>query len=113
PERAKTWLSLENLCYQFKLPGKFGNLAELAKKHNPPKTLRKDLDFGLIPLDDPEFLEYAEQDVVAARGAYYYLLDQLKEQEYSGEYVWREMIVWAINAQITKNGVTVDVPEAQ
>lgn len=113
PERAKAWLSLENLCHQFNLPGKFGNLAELAKKHNPPKTLRKNLDFGLIPLDDPEFLEYAEQDVVAVRGLYYYLLDQLKEQEYSGEYVWREMIVWAINAQITKNGVTVDVPEAQ
>lgn len=113
PERAKRWLSLENLCYQFGLPGKFGNLKELAKKHNPPKTKMSDLDFGLIPLDDEEFLEYAEQDVIAVRGLYYYLLNQIKEQEYSGEYIWREMIVWAINAQITKNGVKVDIQEAQ
>lgn len=113
PERAKRWLSLENLCYQFGLPGKFGNLKELAKKHNPPKTKMSDLDFGLIPLDDKEFLAYASEDVVAVRGLYYYLLNQIKEQEYSGEYIWREMIVWAINSQITKNGVKVDIQEAQ
>lgn len=113
PEKAKAWLGLENLCFQFGLPGKFGSLSELAKKHNPPKTLRRDLDFSLIPLDDPEFLMYAEQDVIAVRGLWKYLLDQIKEQEYDGAYIWREMIVWAINAQITKNGVTVDIPEAQ
>ena len=39
PENAMSWLSLENLCHQFGLPGKFGSLQELAKKHNPPKTL--------------------------------------------------------------------------
>lgn len=113
PERAKSWLALDNLCYQFGLPGKFGSLKELAKKYNPPKTKVGDYDYGLIPLDDPEFREYAEQDVIAVRGLYKYLLEQIKEQEYSGQYIWREMIVWAINAQITKNGVTVDIPEAQ
>lgn len=113
PERAKSWLSLENLCFQFKLPGKFGSLVELAKAHNPPKTLRKDLDFGLIPLDDPDFLEYARQDVIAVRGLWKHLQSEIKTQEYDGKYIWREMVVWAINAQITKNGVTVDIAEAQ
>lgn len=113
PEQAKKWLSLDNLCFQFGLPGKFGDLAELAKNYNPPKTLRRDLDFGLIPLDDPDFEFYREQDVVAVRGLYHYLVGQIKEQDYNRSYIWREMIVWSINAQITKNGVRVDIQEAQ
>lgn len=113
PEQAKKWLSLDNLCYQFGLEGKFGDLAELAKKHNPPKTLRRDLDFGLIPLDDPDFLEYARQDVIAVRSLYHFLVNEIKTQKYNGEYIWREMIVWSINAQISKNGVLVDIQEAQ
>lgn len=113
PEQAKKWLALDNLCYQFKLPGKFGDLAEIAKRYNPPKTLRRNLDFGLIPLDDTEFLEYADQDVIAVRGLYHYLVNQIKEQDYNRDYIWREMIVWSINAQITKNGVRVDITEAQ
>lgn len=113
PEQAKKWLALDNLCHQFKLPGKFGDLAEIAKRYNPPKTLRRNLDFGLIPLDDPEFLEYADQDVIAVRGLYHYLVNQIKEQDYNRDYIWREMIVWSLNAQITKNGVRVDITEAQ
>lgn len=113
PEQAKKWLSLDNLCYQFGIEGKFADLAELAKKHNPPKTLRKDLDFGLIPLDDPEFLEYADQDVIANRSLAKHLFKEVKEQHYNGSYIWREMLVWSINAQITKNGVKVDIQEAQ
>lgn len=113
PEQAKKWLALDNLCFQFDLPGKFGDLAEIAKRYNPPKTLRRDLDFGLIPLDDEEFLEYADQDVIAVRGLYYYLVGQIKEQDYNRDYIWREMIVWSINAQISKNGVRVDIAEAQ
>lgn len=113
PERAKKWLSLDNLCYQFGLGGKFGDLVELAKKYNPPKTLRRDLDFGLIPLDDKDFLEYAKQDIVAVRDLYKYLVKEIKSQQYNGDYIWREMLVWAINAQITKNGVKVNIQEAQ
>jgi DNA polymerase-1 len=113
PERAMRWLSLENQAYQLNVPGKMGNLLELAQRHNPPKTVRKDINFGLIPLDDPDFLAYAEQDVVAVRHIYRELLAMLKNQKYSGEYVWREMLVWAINAQISKNGVTVNVGEAE
>lgn len=113
PERAKKWLSLDEQAFQLGVPGKMGNLKELAKKHNPPKTLVKDLDFSLIPLDDEEFLDYARQDVVATRHIYYALLSMLKSQNYSGEYVWREMLVWSINSQITRNGVLVNSAEAQ
>lgn len=113
PERAKSWLSLDEQAHQLGVPGKMGNLKELAKKYNPPKTPVKNLDFSLIPLDDPEFLDYARQDVVATRHIYLRLVDMLKRQGYSGEYVWREMIVWSINAQITRNGVLVDTEEAQ
>lgn len=113
PERAMRWLSLANLCHQFGLPGKMGDLSEIAKRYNPGKTAKRDLQYGVIPLDDAEFLEYAEQDIVAVRGLYYHLLAELKKQDYPGDYVWREMVKWALNAQITKNGVTVDVAEAE
>ena len=113
PEQAMKWLSLDNLCHQFGIPGKFGDLQALAKAHNPPKTLVKNLDYGLIPLDDPDFLAYAEQDVLAVKGLYSHLVKQIHEQDYNREYIWREMIVWALNAQISKNGVRVDITEAQ
>lgn len=113
PERAKSWLSLDEQAHQLGVPGKMGNLKDLARKYNPPKTKVADLDFSLIPLDDPEFLDYARQDVVATRHIYLRLVDMLKRQGYSGEYVWREMLVWSINAQITRNGVLVNTEEAQ
>ncbi|QDK01465.1 DNA polymerase I [Microbacterium phage LeeroyJenkins] len=113
PERAKKWLSLDEQAHQLGVEGKLGNLKELAARHNPPKTAVRDLDYGLIPLDDEDFLAYAKQDVIATRHIYYRLVDMLKRQNYSGEYVWREMLVWSINAQITRNGVLVNTAEAQ
>lgn len=113
PERAKKWLSLDNLCFQFGIPGKFGNLQEIAKRYNPPKTLVRDLDYGLIDLDDEEFQAYSDQDVIADRDLFHYLVNQIKAQDYDRDYVWREMIVWSINARISNNGVKVDIVEAQ
>lgn len=113
PERAKKWLSLDEQAHQLGVPGKMGNLQELAKKYNPPKTAVRDLDYSLIPIDDEEFQRYMVQDVVAARHIYQRLLQMVKSQNYNGDYVWREMIVWSINAQITRNGVLVNTAEAQ
>ena len=113
PERAKAWLALDEQAFQLGVQWKFVDLKELAKNHNPPKTKVADLDFGLIPLDDPEFLEYATYDIISLRAVYYALLARLKAQEYSGDYVWREMLVWSLNAQITRNGVLVNQEEAQ
>lgn len=106
---AKGWLSLDNLAYQFNLPGKIGDLKELAKKYNPPKTPVKQLEYGLIDLEDPEFLAYAEQDVIAVRALYKHLLNSIREQEYPGEYIWREMeILSATVGQMHRNGILVD-----
>lgn len=108
------WLSLDNLCFQFGLEGKLGNLKELAAKHNPPKTKVADLDFGLIPLDDPEFVAYAEQDVIAVRALYQYLLGEIKRQNYPGDYIWREMeLMSATVGQMHRNGILVDQEYAQ
>lgn len=112
PEQAMKWYALDNLTYQFNLPGKMGDLKTLAKPFQPEGTLEKDYEYGLIPLDDPEFLEYAEGDVVAVRALYYYMLEQVEKQKYPGDYIWREMTKWSINEQISKNGVLVDVAEA-
>lgn len=103
------WLGLDNLCFQFDLEGKIGNLKELAKKYQPEGTKVADYDYGLIDLEDPEFLIYAEQDVIALRSLYYHLMNEIKVQEYPGEYIWREMeALTAIVCQMSLNGILVD-----
>lgn len=109
PELVKKFLALDNLTHQHGLEGKLGNLQELAKKHNPPKTKVADLDYSLIPLDDPEFLEYAEQDIVALRQLAIYMMDR----QGISAYEWREHLIMAINAQMTRNGFAVDLEDAQ
>lgn len=113
PERAMRWLSLDEQAHQLGVPGKMGNLKELAKKYQPDKTPVKEYDYSKIPLDDEEFLAYARQDVVATRHIFKALLDMQRAQKYSGDYIWREMIVNSLNAQISRNGVLVNTAEAQ
>lgn len=108
PGTAMRWLSLSNLCYQFGLPGKFGDLSEIAKRYNPEKTRKADLDYGLIDIDDEEFRTYMEQDVIAVRGLYHYLVDRVKATGYSGAYIWREMELAGAMAQLSRNGLTID-----
>ena len=113
PERAMRWLSLDEQAHQIGVPGKMGNLKELAKKYQPEGTLVANYDYSLIPLDDPDFRAYATQDVVATRHIFKRLLEMQRQQNYSGEYIWREMIVNSINAQISRTGVLVNTSEAQ
>lgn len=103
------WLGLNNLNHQLGIPLKTAHLYELAKKHNPPKTLKKDIDYGLIPLDDPEFLEYAEGDVIAGRALAVKLLELPGGVK---PYVWREQKFAAVCAQNTRNGWLVDIDKA-
>lgn len=111
---AMSWLSLDNLCYQFGLPGKLGDLTELAKKHNPPKTAAKNLEYGLIPLDDPEFIGYAKQDIEALRDLYKKLAYLIVVQDYSRDYIWREMeLLSATVGQMHRNGILVDQEYAE
>lgn len=111
---AMLWLSLDNLCYQFGLEGKLGDLKELAKKYNPPKTPVAQLEYGLIDLEDNEFLQYAEQDVIVVRSLYQHLLSEIRRQNYPGAYIWREMeAVSALAGQMHRNGINVDVEFAK
>lgn len=108
PSQAMKYYSLDNLCFQFGLEGKMGNLQELAKKYNPPKTLVRELDYGLIPLDDPDFLAYAEQDVIAVRSLFKHLMHVQHRVQYDSEYLWREQELAAVLAQVTRNGIQPD-----
>ena len=104
------WLGLNNLNTQLGIPVKTASLQELAKKYNPPKTPVRALDYGLIPLDDEEFLEYAHGDVIAGRALACKLLEMPGGVT---PYVWREQKFAAICAQNTRNGWKVDVDLAQ
>lgn len=110
---AQSWLSLDNLAYQLGVPGKLGDLTELAKKYNPPKTKVADLDFSMIPLDDPEFRAYAEQDVVALRDVFKKLAGMVKTRGINRDYVWREMRLMALTVhQMSRNGILIDTDYA-
>lgn len=104
----KQWLSLDNLCYQLSLPGKIGNLQALAKKYNPKGTLVRNLDYSLIPLDDPDFIAYAIQDIHSLRG----LTRSLLMMHQPNAYDQREQLSAAINAQMSRNGFRVDIEKA-
>jgi DNA polymerase-1 len=104
----KRWLSLDNLSYQLNLTGKMGDLSTIAKKYNPPKTLKRNLDYGLIPLDDGDFRIYAAQDIDSLRGVTRGLLLAHAVDAYDK----REQLSAAINAQMTRNGFRVDVEKA-
>lgn len=109
PGHVMRWLGLENLAFQFGFPGKLGNLQELAKRHNPPKTKVADLDYGLIPVDDPDFLAYATQDIPALRELTRSMLSVVPVDEYSQ----RAQFMAAIDAQMSRNGILIDVEEAK
>lgn len=109
PRGTMRWLGLDNLCFQLRLPGKIGSLAEIAKEYNPEGTLKADLDYGLIPLDDETFLEYARQDIVALR----HLVRELLNARPVSDYDKREQIKAAINGQMARNGIRLNIPAAQ
>lgn len=104
----RKWLGLDNLAFQFGVPGKMGDLKALAKKYNPKGTKVADYDYGLIPLDDPEFIDYARQDIVTLQD----VVSAMMVGTAPDDYDWREQLSAAINAQMTRNGFRVDVPAA-
>lgn len=94
------WLSLDNLCHVFGTPGKEGDLKALAEEFG---------GFGNIPLDDPRFLAYARQDI----GSLQHLTGSLLEFATPDDYDWREQQWAAIQAQISRNGFSVDRKAAE
>lgn len=105
PALVKRFLSLGNLTNHHGLPGKEGDLVALAKKYNPEGTPKEELDFGLIPTDDEDFLIYAYNDIVAQRALLKWMV---KQSGGFNDYDWREQKIAAINNQMSKNGFSVD-----
>ena len=100
PEMISLWLSLDNLAFKFDVPGKEGDLKALAKEFG---------GFGNIPVDDTRYLAYAEQDIHLLKDVTNELLIMHKPTDYD----WREQTKAAINAQMSRNGLRVDVAAAQ
>jgi DNA polymerase-1 len=95
PGSAMAFHSLENTCFSFGIPGKHGDLREMAKRHG--------CDIGEIPIND-EYRAYARQDVVSGRELARAMFSVAEPTKYE----WREQEVAAINAQISRNGFRVD-----
>ena len=99
PGDALGWLSLDNQAYQLGVAGKAADLKALAAKHG---------GFGAIPTTDREYREYLVQDVVATRD----VAKRLLQLGGNREYIERENINAAIDAQNTRNGWRVNVEAA-
>jgi DNA polymerase-1 len=95
PGSALSFHSLANTCFTFGIPGKHGDLKEMAKRHG--------CDIGSIPINK-EYRDYARQDVIADRE----LARAMFSVAQPTKYEWREQQVAAINAQISRNGFRVD-----
>lgn len=100
PGEILIWLSLDNLAFQLGVDGKIGDLKAMAKEYG---------GFGSIPLDHPEFREYAEQDVRVLQE----LTHELLTLHPITEYDWREQLNAAIDAQNSRNGFKVNREVAQ
>jgi DNA polymerase-1 len=122
PEQFRKWYRLENLGHQLGVDGKLFELSDLADQYEydfvdqySPKTgkllkakkkIRKDVccGYGHIPVDHPDFVAYAEQDVVALRNVARALLEKMPFNAYAK----RAQLIMALMAQVTRNGFRVD-----
>lgn len=133
PPEFRKWIKLDQQAYSLGVQGKSADLTELTDKyaftHEPvltktgkpsmskgvPRTRKVPIEgiccqYSAIPVDDPEFVEYAERDVTVVRE----VTRKLLEREPYSEYTKTTMIDAANNVQIGKgNGFTVDQPAAR
>jgi DNA polymerase-1 len=134
----RKFFGLDQMAFNLDVPGKIMPLSDLASKYAPeiPAELQERIDrhetnkrfnremeivryapdgrydpYGAIPLDDPEFLAYAKQDVVTLQQVMVKLLEMADNQ--IDEYTWTEMFNVSIDARIASNGWRVDTEEAQ
>lgn len=125
-DQTRKWFGLDNQCHQLGIEGKTQDLGKLAKKYTTrqeptystktgkilkaTKTVKIEgvcCGFGTDGiLTDPEFLDYARQDVVAVRE----LARALLTLGPLDEYALRTQRVAGIKAQIHRNGLRPDMP---
>lgn len=138
PKVIRKFFGLDQMAFNLDVPGKIMPLSDLAAKYAPeiPVELQERIDrhetikrfnremeivryapdgrydpYGAIPLDDPEFLAYAKQDVVTLQQVMVKLLEMSDNR--IDEYTWTEMFNVSIDARIASNGWRVDIEEAK
>jgi DNA polymerase-1 len=102
PEEYKQYYSLDNLAFQYGVPGKTHDLKKLAKERG---DINACCTFGSIPVDDPDYREYLRADVDASRTVLGAMLAKFGPIT---EYAWREMRVAAIASTLSTNGFRLD-----
>lgn len=93
----KGYYGLDKSCERYGVPGKVADLKALVKAHG---------GFDKIPTDDPQYRAYLEGDIYASTALFAALPPM-------NDYAKREQDVGLITAQMTLNGMRVDVPELQ
>lgn len=133
PEHFRKWIKLDQQAFSLGVQGKTGDINDIAdrfwyreepvltKTGKPslskgvPRTRRvRDestegacCKFGIIPTDDPQFLEYAERDVTVVREVARKQLERMPFDRYARS----EMLKAALAVQIGRgNGFAVDIP---
>lgn len=122
PEDFRKWYSLANQGHSLGVDGKLFDLSDLAERYEfefhdqysektgkllkAKRKVRRDVccGYGHIPQDDPDFVAYAKQDIVALRNVARALLERMPYDEYAR----RAQMIMAICAQVSRNGFRVD-----
>lgn len=102
PEQYKHYYSLDNLAFQYGVPGKSHDLKQLAKERGDVNAC---CTFGSIPVDDEDYRAYLSADVEASRTILGAMLAKFGP---IAEYAWREMRVAAIMSTLSMSGFRLD-----
>lgn len=102
PAQYKSYYALDNLAFQYGVPGKSHDLKQLAKERGDVNAC---CTFGTIDADDPDYRAYLSADVEASRTILGAMLAKFGPIT---EYAWREMRVAAIGSTMSMNGFRLD-----
>ncbi len=102
PEEYKPYYALDNLAFQYGVPGKSHSLKELAKERGDASACCL---WGSIPVDDEDYRTYLRADVEASRTI---LGSMLAKFGPITDYAWREMRVAAVCSTLSMNGFRLD-----
>ena len=102
PEQYKSYYALDNLAFQYGVPGKSHDLKQLAKERGDASAC---CTFGTIDVDDPDYRAYLSADVEASRTVLGAMLAKFGPIT---DYAWREMQVAAIGSTMSMNGFRLD-----
>lgn len=127
PSQYRRWYGLDNQAFQLGAEGKLGDITKIADRfmyteeivysEKTGKELKKRrkvpiegrcCGYGHVDTDDPEFREYARQDVIATRE----VARKLIERHPMNAYAWRAQYRAAVGAQVSRNGIRLDRPAA-